>query len=270
MRIDSYGLLTASLIMLSILLSGCGGKRVYAPTPEGEYEQAFELYQNDKYSKAIEAFKQIIYKYPGSDLVEHARYHLADSYFKNGDFVLAADEFERLNREFPQGRFADVALFKAALSYDQLSRRYERDQSETLKALEAMETLLAKYPNTEYADTVRVHNRLLRDRLAKKEYSTAMFYFDMKLYDSAIIYLKSVLESYPNSSSVPDALYHMYLCSVRMGYPDDARDARERLCAEFPDNPLSRRICGTEREPVTDSAMSREVSAGDSSTTQPD
>src|SRR3990172_1870757 len=158
----------ASFMLFVVLAAGCGSKRVYAPTPEGEYQQAYELYEKKDYTKAIEALKQIIYKYPGSDLVEHARYYLADSYYLNGDHVLAADEFERLNREFPQGQFSDVALFKAALSYEEMSRRKERDQTETLKALETMETLLSKYPNTEYLDTVRVHSRLLKDRLAAK------------------------------------------------------------------------------------------------------
>lgn len=263
------GINPAVLVLLAIIAAGCGAKRIYAPTPEGEYEQAFDLYQNEKYTKAIDDFKQLIYKYPGSDLVEHARFYLADSYYKNRDFVLAADEFERLNREFPQGRFADVALFKAALSYEQLSRRYERDQSETIKALEAMETLLAKYPNTQYADTVRVHSRLLRDRLAKKEFATALFYYDMKLFDSTIIYLKSVLESYPLSSIVPDALYHLYLCSRRMGYPDDAREARERLCAEFPDSRFSREVCGAAEEPMTGGTVTHDISAEDSASIKP-
>jgi outer membrane protein assembly factor BamD len=245
-----------ALAVLLVSASGCGQKRVFAPTPEGEYEQANEFYQKEDYSKAIEALKQVIYKYPGSDLVEHARYYLADSYFLNEDYVLAADEFERLNREFPQGRFSDVALFKAALCYEKQSRRLERDQSETLKAIETIENLLSKYPNTEYADTAREHSRILKDRLAQKEYRTAMFYFDMKLYDSSIIYLKSMLENYPESSVTPGALYHLYVSSRRMGYPDDAKDARDRLCSEFPDNEFSHLTCGASEEPMSGGAVS--------------
>ncbi len=243
-----------ALFTMLATLAGCAAKRQYAPTPEGEYEQAYDLYQKEEYSKAIDALKQIIYKYPGSDLVEHARYYLADSYFLNEDYVLAADEFERLNREFPQGRFADVALFKAALSYEKQSRRFERDQTETLKAIETIDNLLSKYPNTEYADTAKAHSVLLSDRLARKEFHTAKFYFDAKLYDSAIIYLKSALEAYPSSSVVPAALYHLYISSRRMGYPDDAKDARDRLCAEFPDNEYSKLICGQTEEPLSGGA----------------
>ncbi len=268
MRVDGIArFLTLAALVVSVF--GCGPKQVYAPTPEGEYEQANDYYQKEEYSKAIEALKQVIYKYPGSDLVEHARYYLADSYFLNEDYVLAADEFERLNREFPQGRFSDVALFKAALCYEKQSRRYERDQSETLKAIETIENLLSKYPNTEYADTAREHSRILKDRLSKKEYHTAMFYFDMKLYDSCIIYLKSLLENYPESSVTPGALYHLYVSSRRMGYPDDAKDARDRLCSEFPENEFSRQVCGASEEPMSGGAVSGRSVPSDSASAPP-
>ncbi|MEA2062947.1 MAG: outer membrane protein assembly factor BamD, partial [Gemmatimonadota bacterium] len=148
-------LLTAAL--LTALLTGCGPRKHYAPTPEGEFEAAFDAFEREKYATSIERFKQIIYKYPGSDLVEQARFFLADSYFNNREFQLASDEFERLNREFPQGRYADVSMFKSALAYQQMSRRVERDQSETAKSLETLELLLAKYPNTKFVDTVNVH-----------------------------------------------------------------------------------------------------------------
>jgi outer membrane protein assembly factor BamD len=234
-----------------IVLAACAPKRQYAPTPEGEFEAALDLYQKGKYSKAIDSFKQLIYKYPGSDLVEHSRFYLADSYFLNQDYVLSADEFERLNREFPMGRFSDVALFKAGLSYEKQSRRPERDQNETIKALETLETLLSKYPNTKYADTVRVHTRLLKDRLALKEFDTAQFYYRYQQYDSAIIYFKSMLENYPESTSVPASLYYLYQSSAKMGYPDDAREARERLCKEFPGTPYAKELSGKSEESLT-------------------
>ena len=241
LKTGTVSLLTA--VFVSFLFLACGPRKRYDPTPEGEFEAAYDVYQREKYPSAIERFKQIIYKYPGSDRVEEARYFLADSYFSNGEYQLAADEFERLNREFPQGRYAEVAMFKAALAYDKMSRRTERDQTETLKSLETLELLLSKYPSTTYVDTVKLHIRKLKDRLAKKELDIALFYFKHKFYDSAIIYLKSVLEAYPESKVMPVTLYHLYLASDKMGYPDDATDARSWLCTEYPKSEYSTELC---------------------------
>ncbi|HUU27822.1 MAG TPA: outer membrane protein assembly factor BamD [archaeon] len=247
------------LLVFSLILGSgaCGPRKQFAPTPEGEFEAAYDAYQRKKYPSAIESFKQLIYKYPGSDLVEQARFYLADSYFSSGESLLAANEFERLNREFPQGRFADISLFKAGLAYGQMSKRPERDQTETTKALELLETLLAKYPNTKYVDTVRVNIRIFKDQLAEKELITAKFYFKRKLYDSAIIYLKSILENYPESTSMPSALYHLYLASEKMGYPDDAKDARNWLCKDYADTEYGEKLCGSSPEVASDSTAGK-------------
>ncbi|MFH1070114.1 MAG: outer membrane protein assembly factor BamD [Candidatus Glassbacteria bacterium] len=242
---DRVARLAMSVSLIAWLFQGCSSALRFDPTPEGEFQAAYHQYENGKFTKAIEQFKQVIYKYPGSDLVEQSRYYLADSYFQNKDFLLASNEFEQLTREFPQGRFADVSLFKAGLSYAEMSRRPERDQQETRKALETLQTLLAKYPNTEYADTTRKHIARLKDKLAAKEMLTVRFYYDRRLYDSAIIYLKGILSSYPESSEMPSALYHLYYASLKMGYPDDAEDARKWLCRDYPDSQYGRELCGS-------------------------
>lgn len=254
-KITAYFLLTLLLAGIAVGPTSCGPKERFDPTPEGEFQAAFQQYEKEKYGSAIESFKQLIYKYPGSDLVEQSRYYLADSYLRNGDHLLSANEFELLNREFPQGRFADVALFKAGLSYAEMSRRPERDQTETLKALETLQTLLAKYPNTQYADTVRTHIIQQEDKLARKGFKTAAFYFRRKQYDSSIIYLKDVLSNYPESTVIPDVLYHLYLASNKMGYPDDAEDARRWLCKDYPDSEYARELCGSSDETLSGSSF---------------
>ena len=239
----------AVLLGVSVLSwAGCSSARRFDPTPEGEFEQAYYYYEKGDYTKSIDFFKQLIYKYPGSELVEQARYYLADSYFQNKDYILAANEFEQLNREFPQGQFADVALFKAGLSYSAMSRRPERDQTETRKAMETLQTLLIKYPNTEYADTVRKSVDQMKDKLARKEFKTAQFYFDREIYESSIIYLKSVISNYPESSVMPQTLYHLCKASRYMGYPDDAEDAKAWLCRDYPDSEEAKELCRQPQE----------------------
>ena len=245
------GILAA--VAVFVATPGCAPRKRFDPTPEGEFEAAYQAYEKKKYPTAIDAFKQLIYKYPGSDLVEQGRYYLADSYFLNGENLLAANEFELLNREFPQGRFADVSLYKAGIAYSRLSRRPERDQNETRKALETLETLLTKYPNTEYRDSIRAQVRSLKDKLAQKEFDTAQFYIKRKLYDSSIIYLKSVLTNYPESSIMPDVLYNLYVASKKMGYPDDAQDARNWLCKDYPETEYGKVVCGENAPLVSDS-----------------
>ncbi len=239
----SFGILLVVLLAALSAAPGCAPRKTYAPTPEGEFEAAYDKYQKGNYSTAIDDLKQLIYKYPGSDLIEQARYYLADAYFQRQEYLLAASEFERLNREFPQGQYADESIYKAGLSYAELSRRPERDQNETQRALDLFETLLAKYPSTEFADEARAEIAKLQDKLSVKQLMTAKYYFKRQAYDAAIIYLKDLLAANPESSIAPEALYHLYLASNKMGYPDDARDARAWLCRSFPQSEYAAGLC---------------------------
>jgi len=258
LKIKTYFPIAVLLAGFVFAPAGCGPKERFDPTPEGEFQAAYQQYEKEKYSTSIESFKNLIYKYPGSDLVEQCRYYLADAYYLNRDYLLAANEFELLNREFPQGRFADVALFKAGLAYAEMSRRPERDQTETIKAIETLQTLLAKYPNTQYADTARTQIDRQKDKMARKELGTAMFYLRLKQYDSAIIYLKGVLSNYPESTVLPAVLYHLYVASNKMGYPDDARDAKNWLCKDYPDSGYAEGLCGGSDEALSGSATKKE------------
>jgi outer membrane protein assembly factor BamD len=253
------------LCTVLILLSGpgCSSVRRFDPTPEGEFEEAFYYYEDGEYTKSIEKFKDLIYKYPGSALVEQARYYLADAYYLSRDYILASSEFELLNREFPQGQFSDVALFKAGLAYASMGRRVERDQSESKKAMDTFQNLLTKYPNTEYADTVRDHLGLIQDKMAQKEYKTALFYYEAQMYDSAIIYLKSVISNYSESKVMAPTLYYLYLASRSMGYPDDAQDALAWLCRDYPQSPQAVEVCGEleeKEQPLTGEPQQEEES----------
>ena len=238
------------LAVIIIAATACGPKAKFDPTPEGEFENAMKFYTEGSYRKSIDRFRDIIYKYPGSDLVEQARFFLADSYLKNEDYQLAADEFERLNREFPQGQFADESLFKAGISYGSMMRRPERDQAETMKSLETLELLLAKYPGTNYADTARAYIGYLKNNLAVKELQNAMFYYQRNAFDASIIYLKGLISDYPDTPQTPEALYYLFKASRQMGYPDDADDAKNWLCRDFPESHYADEICTAE---VTDS-----------------
>jgi tetratricopeptide (TPR) repeat protein len=51
-----------------------------------EYENAKGLYFNEKYAQAVTTLLGFIDDNPGSPLVYEARYYLADSYFRSGDF----------------------------------------------------------------------------------------------------------------------------------------------------------------------------------------
>jgi len=70
---------------------------------------------------------------------------------------------------------------------------------------------------------------------SQKDYKNAMFYFRRRAYDSAIIYFKDVIATYPGTSRVPDALMRLvdsYASSLRRRAEGDLHASAPLLLAD--------------------------------------
>ncbi len=73
------------------------------------YIQAHGLIK-DSPQKAIEAFEQLIKRYPDSEFVDDAYYWKAHAYFLKEDYERAVSEYEEFAREYPQSELRKEAL----------------------------------------------------------------------------------------------------------------------------------------------------------------
>lgn len=223
------------LIPILLILGGCGQKNVIENmTAEELYEKAQERFEDEDYFEAAELFQRIIFEYPGSEYVERVRFKLGDTHFAAGDYLLAANEYERFAREFPLNPRADEALYLAARSHERMTETYYHDQTETRSAISAYEQLVSKYPGSSYTDSALVKIHFLEDRLARKSFENGYFYFKKKLYDSAIIYFETMIDEFEESSWLAPALYYLAISYEKLNIPEEALEKRRRLVDEFP------------------------------------
>jgi outer membrane protein assembly factor BamD (BamD/ComL family) len=59
---------------------------------------------------------------------------------------------------------------------------------------------------------------------ARKEYKSALYYFRLKAYDSAILYLKDLAATYPRASVTPAALVWLVRAYRAVNYPEDVTE----------------------------------------------
>jgi len=74
----------------------------------------------------------------------------------------------------------------------------------------------------------------LADRFALKELKNGDLYYRVHAYDSAIIYYRSVVATYPDSKHVPAALLKLVETYRRIGYAEEAGETCEHLRRFFP------------------------------------
>ena len=80
------------------------------------------------------------------------------------------------------------------------------DPSYGQSALATYQELINRYPNTPAALKAKQRIADLEESFAKKEYKAAQFYLRLKAYDSAILYLRDLIATYPRTSLIPEAL----------------------------------------------------------------
>ncbi len=104
------------------------------------YNDALNNYFNNDFLEAIQEFRILITREPDGAYADNAQYWIGECYYSLEDFESAITEFKKVFT-FDENNKSDHALFKIAISYQQLGRY--------LKARENMERFLSEYPDSE-------------------------------------------------------------------------------------------------------------------------
>ena len=134
------------------------------------------------------------------------------------------------------------ARFQTCEAYYRLSPRPALDQEYTVSAMIHCQSIPEYYPGTEYAEQAQEYVVELRGKLAQKAYETGMFYFRRRAYDSAGVDFEDVVDQYADTPAAPAALGQLVETYTRIGYVEDAEEARERLLEEYPQSPEAQQV----------------------------
>ncbi len=225
------------ILGLATLAAGCHqGPRVQTVTaPEMELDHALTLIHRGDFHGAQLVLQRLSFEFtPGQPEAVVARYYLAECFFQTGDRVQAAHDFRKIADEFPASEYAPLALLRAGDSNLRLWRRAELDPTYGETALSIYQELAGRYPDTDAAARARPHVKRLQNQFAEKAYKNGMFYFRRKAYDSAIIYFKDVIATYPDATLAPDALLRLVDSYRAIGYKEELQETCAHLHRFYP------------------------------------
>lgn len=230
------------LLALTLVLVGCPKELPQDASPDQLYALGREAYDRRHWQEAIEALQRFLFQDPGHTNSDSAQFLIADSYFNQKQYLTAANEFLRLAQNRPAGPLADDSRYRACESYSKLSPRPELDQEYTQEAIDQCRSVSLLYPGSPYAEQADEVVRELTDKLARKMYLNAEYYFKRRAYDSAIVYLEHFQRMYRGSTVEPEALLMLFQAYSRLGYLQEAQQVRDRLLIEYPDTPEAREV----------------------------
>ncbi|HWA68323.1 MAG TPA: outer membrane protein assembly factor BamD [Rhizomicrobium sp.] len=158
---------------------------------------AFCSYQSNDYTQAIATADQYIALHPGSQEVAYA-------------FYLKA-----------------IALYEQIVDVG-------RDQSNTEGALVALQDVVQRFPDTEYARDATLKIDLTNDHLAGKEMAVGRYYLSRGDYIGAINRFRTVVDQYQTTPQIAEALERLTESYYSLGLDSEAQTAAAVLGTNYP------------------------------------
>ncbi len=239
-------LLTA--IAGAVLLSGCSwlglddssddtdAKYVERPV-EQIYNDAWKQINSKNWNDAAKQFDEVERQHPYSVWARRAMLMSAFCYYqanKYTDAINAADQYIELH---PGSHEVAYAFYLKAMSlYEQITDT-GRDQTNTEQALTALQDVVQRFPDTEYARDASLKIDLTLDHLAGKEMEVGRYYLFRRDYIGAINRFRIVVERYQRTSQVAEALERLTEAYYALGVYNEAKTAAAVLGSNYPGSP---------------------------------
>ena len=223
------------LIAFLLLMVSCSDyQRVLKSDDAGlKYKHAETYYDSAKYKKALKLMEQIVPVYRGKPQAEKLMFMYANTFYKLEDYYLSGYQFERFVLSYGKSDSLEVAAYRSAESYYELSPRYSLDQEDTYKGLEKLQEFINTYPNSEYRDVANLKVMELSEKLQKKDIETAKQYLKigetLGTFKNAIEAFDNFILDHPGSIYRPDAYFGKFEAAYRLAINSFPSLVEERL-----------------------------------------
>lgn len=232
----------AAAALLALALAGCGASTLPQIHSENErLASARRLMVQRDWGIAAELLTTYVQNNGGSAQVDEAIYLLGECHLRLKDYAGAQSDFQRLIRDFPESDSAAAGEYMLGEAFWGNARGPDFDQEDTQKALAQWEQFLTRHPDHARAPEARSRVVTARTRLARKTLDAATLYWKMRHTGPSRLYFQKVVDDFPDTPLVGDALIGLALCDAQQGKRDESVAALRDLETRFPGTPLAAR-----------------------------
>ena len=239
----SLAVLCVPALLGLTLLSGCSSSDadIQAKLPrsadaETLYNYGIDALHGGHYKLASSEFELLQQNFPYSGYTGSAELMEGYAYYLQGEYALSVQQLERYLQLHPTSPDAAYAYYLRGLCYYEQIGDVSRDQLGTLEAMDALQEVITRFPQTSYARDSQLKIDLCRDHLAGKEMYVGRYYQREKDYQSAYGRYQRVVQDFQTTNHVPEALERLVEVNLALGLPDEARQSAAVLGYNAPDS----------------------------------
>lgn len=233
------------ITLLASLMSGCTSmfekeeEKTRNWSASQFYSKASGALAEGDYETAIRYYEMLEARYPFGKYAMQAQLDVAYAYYRDSEpdsAIAAADRFIRIH---PRNPNVDYAYYLKGLanfnrSIDFMTRFLptdlsQRDSGAALESFNDFAELVRRFPDSQYAADSRKRLIYLRNLIARQEVHVARYYMKRGAYLAAANRCKEVVEKYPRTPAVEEALELMVEAYNKLELQDLAADAQRVL-----------------------------------------
>lgn len=235
------------LALLCLPLAACATedqkaeKRLAAEIAEQEpvenlYNRAAKRLDDGVFFDAAKLFDEVDRQYPYSQWATRAQLMSGYAHYRNmryDEAVMALDRFIELH---PGDESISYAHYLRALCFYEQIVDVRRDQRTTELALENLQRVVDRFPDTVYARDAMLKIDLTRDHLAGKEMEIGRYYLQRNQHQAAINRFQRVVDQYQTTTHVAEALHRLVESYLALGIKAEAQKSAAVLGYNFPES----------------------------------
>jgi len=232
------------LVVLVLLLNACATLDEEAPQSADQiYEEGRKALADGFYDTAVKRFDALSAQYPFGTHAPAALLDLAYVHYKLNEPESAIAAANQFIKTYPRDPNIDYAYYLRGLADFDANAAFgddwigldsaQRDPKRARQSFQYFAELLQRFPESRFAPDAAQRMVYLRNYLARHEIYVARYYMRLGAYLAAIKRSTYVLEHFPRTPSVHDALGIMSAGYRRLGIDDLAADADRVLDANL-------------------------------------
>ncbi|GCE89815.1 hypothetical protein MSKU15_1416 [Komagataeibacter diospyri] len=229
------------LLPLAGLLAACGqsASSISERAPrvgsaETLYNNGVDALRSDRYLLSVNQFDTLQRNYPYSQYTANAQLMEGYANYLLNKYPEAVQQLDRFLELHPTSTDAAYAFYLRALCYYEQVADVQRDQQGTIEAMDALEEVITRFPQSPYARDAQLKIDLCRDHLAGKEMLVGRWYQQQNDYLAAAGRYQRVVQDFQTTNHVPEALERLVEVYLDMGLLEQARKTGTVLAYNYP------------------------------------
>lgn len=189
-------------------------------SPKQQFDWAISFYDEGDYARAAEEFLRLVSYYKNSELAPEAQYYAASSYKSAGKHYLAFQNYQKVIDNYPFTKRIDE-IIKAQYEIGEI---FFNKYSATLMGVELM---------TDIEKAIEIFNQVIdnmpySDLADNAQFMIGSCYKRLQQYNEAVEAFQKLIHEYPTSDLIEEARYEVaqctYLSSLKADYDQEPTD----------------------------------------------